>query len=223
MNMTFKAAMLKEWTLTDDKIIIGKQTVVLLSEITSVKYTKPVPLGNGVIQIFIGNKFYTLAFPGKQRNEGEQAYKYIQENYGGINQQAARELEKEEFRMRCNVCGEIFCYTMADLRKNRENAKMVKMNATVGVLNAIGGSNLIAHASNQSARDYLKDIVDYSKCPKCHSSDLSPLKEGENENAASTISADSSVEELKKLKELLDMGVITQEDFDAKKKQLLGL
>lgn len=223
MNMTFKAAMLKEWTLTDDKIIIGKQTPVLLSEITSVKYTKPVPLGNGVIQVFVGNKFYTLAFPGKQRNEGEQAYKYIQENYGGINQQAARELEKEEFRMRCNVCGEIFCYTMADLRKNQENAKMVKMNATVGVLNAIGGSNLIAHASNQSARDYLKDIVDYSKCPKCHSSDLSPLKEGESTNAPSTISADSNVEELKKLKELLDMGVITQEDFDAKKKQLLGL
>ncbi len=223
MNMTFKAAMLKEWTLMDDKIIIGKQTTVLLSEITSVKYTKPVPLGNGVIQIFIGNKFYTLAFPGKQRNEGEQAFKYIQENYGGINQQAARELEKEEFRMRCNVCGEIFCYTMADLRKNQENAKMVKMNATVGVLNAIGGSNLIAHASNQSARDYLKDIVDYSKCPKCHSSDLSPLKEGESANAPSTTSSDSSVEELKKLKELLDMGVITQEEFDAKKKQLLGL
>ncbi len=223
MNMTFKAAMLKEWTLTDDKIVIGKQTTVLLSEITSVKYTKPVPLGNGVIQIFIGNKFYTLAFPGKQRNEGEQAFKYIQENYGGINQQAARELEKEEFRMRCNVCGEIFCYTMADLRQNQENAKMVKMNATVGVLNAIGGSNLIAHASNQSARDYLKDIVDYSKCPKCHSSDLSPLKEGETATAPASVYAGSDAEELKKFKELLDMGVITQEEFDAKKKQLLGL
>ena len=29
--------------------------------------------------------------------------------------------------------------------------------------------------------------------------------------------------ELKKFKELLDMGIITQEEFDAKKKQLLGL
>lgn len=33
----------------------------------------------------------------------------------------------------------------------------------------------------------------------------------------------SSADELKKFKELLDMGVITQEEFDAKKKQLLGL
>lgn len=33
----------------------------------------------------------------------------------------------------------------------------------------------------------------------------------------------STTEELKKYKDLLDNGVITQEDFDAKKKQLLGL
>ncbi|MBO5242001.1 MAG: SHOCT domain-containing protein [Lachnospiraceae bacterium] len=33
----------------------------------------------------------------------------------------------------------------------------------------------------------------------------------------------SSTDELKKYKELLDSGVITQEEFDAKKKQLLGL
>ena len=35
--------------------------------------------------------------------------------------------------------------------------------------------------------------------------------------------ASSPAEELKKMKELLDMGIITQEEFDAKKKQLLGL
>jgi len=40
---------------------------------------------------------------------------------------------------------------------------------------------------------------------------------------ASVQAAVSPAEELKKFKELLDMGVITQEEFDAKKKQLLGL
>jgi hypothetical protein len=35
--------------------------------------------------------------------------------------------------------------------------------------------------------------------------------------------AASPAEELKKMKELLDMGIITQEEFDTKKKQLLGL
>ena len=33
----------------------------------------------------------------------------------------------------------------------------------------------------------------------------------------------SNADELKKFKELLDSGIITQEEFDAKKKQLLGL
>lgn len=36
-------------------------------------------------------------------------------------------------------------------------------------------------------------------------------------------SATSNADELKKFKELLDLGVITQDEFDAKKKQLLGL
>jgi uncharacterized membrane protein len=33
----------------------------------------------------------------------------------------------------------------------------------------------------------------------------------------------SSIEEIKELKDLLDSGIITQEEFDQKKKQLLGL
>ena len=41
-------------------------------------------------------------------------------------------------------------------------------------------------------------------------------------NTLSGRQAISNAEELKKYKELLDAGVITQEEFDAKKKQLLG-
>ena len=38
-----------------------------------------------------------------------------------------------------------------------------------------------------------------------------------------TAPASSAADEIKKFKELLDLGAITQEEFDAKKKQLLGL
>jgi len=48
-------------------------------------------------------------------------------------------------------------------------------------------------------------------------------KEKERAQAVPTSTAASPAEELKKYKELLDSGIITQEDFDAKKKQLLGL
>ena len=53
---------------------------------------------------------------------------------------------------------------------------------------------------------YVKNRVDYYKNAK---------------NAP--VVADTPADEIKKYKELLDMGVITQEEFDAKKKQLLGL
>lgn len=57
---------------------------------------------------------------------------------------------------------------------------------------------------------------------------LSKLLIGRQENKAATQTIKqeipkSEAEELKKYKELLDMGVISQEEFDAKKKRLLGL
>ena len=44
-----------------------------------------------------------------------------------------------------------------------------------------------------------------------------------NEEPVVETSGNSSLHQLKELKELLDLGIITQEEFDAKKKQLLGL
>lgn len=40
---------------------------------------------------------------------------------------------------------------------------------------------------------------------------------------ATPVQQESAADEIKKFKELLDMGAISQEEFDAKKKQLLGL
>ena len=68
-------------------------------------------------------------------------------------------------------------------------------------------------------------IVDYSKCPSCHSSNLSLLEDGEDALTppATPAAVPSAADELKKFKELLDSGIIAQEEFDAKKKHLLGL
>jgi len=48
---------------------------------------------------------------------------------------------------------------------------------------------------------------------------VTPVQNSQMANGVAT----GTAEELKKYKELLDQGVITQEEFDAKKKQLLGL
>lgn len=48
-------------------------------------------------------------------------------------------------------------------------------------------------------------------------------KLSEVNSGGTVVQALSSADELKKFKDLLDSGIITQEEFDAKKKQLLGL
>lgn len=45
----------------------------------------------------------------------------------------------------------------------------------------------------------------------------------ETQSAAAAAPAQDAVSQLKQYKQLLDDGVITQADFDAKKKQLMGL
>ena len=70
-------------------------------------------------------------------------------------------------------------------------------------------------------------IVDYSKCPACKSTDVVEISEEEYNNSTEDTKETkvqiSAADEIKKYKELLDIGVITQEEFDAKKKELLGL
>ena len=76
----------------------------------------------------------------------------------------------------------------------------------------------------------LDKVVDYSRCPNCKSTNLTDISheelgrvKSESENLQVQQKAGNIAEELKQFKELLDMGIITQEEFDAKKKQLLGL
>ena len=69
----------------------------------------------------------------------------------------------------------------------------------------------------------MKEVADYIriKVEECKEEwTTEQAKATQSGVPASTISA---ADELKKFKELLDSGVITQEEFDAKKKQLLGL
>lgn len=132
--------------------------------------------------------------------------------------------EDKEYRKRCNVCGHIFCYRDSDIYRNKQLAKEAKSSANMAVLEALGGTRLASNQQSAAADRALDKIVDYSKCPKCNSASLSDATEEEVMQVQASKGGSVSVaDELKKFKELLDMGVISQEEFDAKKKQLLGL
>ena len=229
MNLTFNPKYLKSWTLTDDKVVYGGR-VIPLSAIKRFAHDRSKSGGmftkrNGTITITFGSgsfDFVVLAYEPHDSERGEQAAQYIYD----IHSEKAETSRKEGFRKRCTVCGKIFCYTFEDLEKNRELAKRAALSSVGGIAGGLSGNYAAGAVSNQSASDDLSRIVDYTKCPNCGSKNLVDATDEDiarmntQQNGQSAI---SSADELKKFKELLDMGVITQEEFDAKKKQLLGL
>ena len=133
--------------------------------------------------------------------------------------------DSQEFRMHCKVCGHVYCYTMAEYKENERLKKEVNSKELSGALSTLFTSMSLGSSQNQEAEMMKMRIKDFTRCPKCNSADIHELAEGEMPPATekSAPSAASPMDELKKLKELLDMGIVTQEEFDAKKKQLLGL
>ncbi|MBR5246221.1 MAG: SHOCT domain-containing protein [Clostridia bacterium] len=134
-------------------------------------------------------------------------------------------IRKTETRKRCEVCGHIFCYTQSDVNENKSNAKIAALSSVGSIAGALSGNYIASAVNNQNANRGIDKIKDFNRCPNCNSTNLTIISDKDFEamkfqGAQSSI---SSADELKKFKELLDMGTISQEEFDEKKKQLLGL
>ena len=253
MNYTIKVALMKEWSLNDDGIFVGGNKIPL-NTITKVEYT-PVtsPSKNGVVQIFVGAKFYTLAFPYKQKENGEIAAKYILENYGDDSRKQRYEKDNEGvvydlvgvrgrtmkvFADRVVIktaatLGNLFIGNATDGEKTIYYSDCIgvqfkESGVTIGYLQLETASGMMNN--NQSnffnensftfdpsaiSNDRMRDVAAYIR------ERISEAKKAKN--APSVVQQISAADELKKFKELLDMGILTQEEFDAKKKQLLGM
>lgn len=130
--------------------------------------------------------------------------------------------------MHCLDCGHVYQYTDDDIRRNHQKINEANTSLLSSLLSCMGGNYLGSILFSQEAKNSLDSSIDYHHCPKCRSGKLMRITEDEleklnEEKRSSTSVPTSCADELKKLKELLDSGVITQEEFDAKKKQLLGL
>lgn len=82
-----------------------------------------------------------------------------------------------------------------------------------GLLNGLGSENSVVIYNDEQYQAGLevKKYVEENR------------KKYRNTGATTVVNTKSPAEQIKEYKELLDMGVITQEEFDAKKKDLLGL
>ena len=234
MNMTFKAGMNKEWTLTDDRIIIGRKEI-MLSSIFKIEhllqfncYSIIVRFGNGIFDQ-VG-----LHYPISQEEDGAKAAKYIID-HSSDEESKKKQAESEQFGvddyyMQCDFCKHVFHYTLDDLLDDAHAEIAAAKQGVFGGVNMMVGNAYIGKSDVNRAEDKQAAIPDRNRCPKCGGSKLNRISEEEaraeieKQNApAQVVAQTSAADELKKFKELLDMGVISQEEFDAKKKQLLGL
>ena len=74
--------------------------------------------------------------------------------------------------------------------------------------------NTFTWDTSKQSNEKMEEVANYCK------GKVDEYKSGKHNQSAA---APSPADELKKFKALLDMGVISQEEFDAKKKQILGL
>ena len=145
-------------------------------------------------------------------------------------QAEAEKFGSDDFYMQCDFCKHVFHYTAEDLLEDIEKLKKIQSQTLVGGVNAVAGNAYLGKSDLNRAEDKLNAMPDRDRCPKCGGTKLTRISEEEaraeinKQNAPVQVVAQASAaDELKKFKELLDMGVITQEEFDEKKKQLLGL
>jgi hypothetical protein len=193
-------------------------TFVEYSAVTEVKKVLGV-----VYNITDAGHIYAVA-PDKQDKE---AIEYIRQRF----EEAKQEMLNKTHILRCNVCGRIFTYTFAEMDEQINQMQSAARAMGGALLTTIATSRLLGsvESGNAQARvNSAKEKLDaLSRCPNCRSKDATEITAEEaaeiRKNAAAPAQTDSSTDELRKYKSLLDDGIISQEEFDAKKKQLLGL
>ncbi len=90
------------------------------------------------------------------------------------------------------------------------------------MISAVGTNQFLHGISVASAAGRIRFLY-IRNAEEIHTCINEILMKRQKKETTEPTSTNSDTEELKKYKDLLDSGVITQEEFDAKKKQILGL
>lgn len=252
MNITFKKGIgVEPWTLEDSRITYPNSGVVITFEdiIDFLVLSEPDKREKGEIQLLTQDgRVHTVIVLPKQKEYWGEALNHIEThirkrglkkdanvdgilyNIAGLKNAAGKSLTVFEDKIVLKATSNIAAYRI-DGEKTIYYADCIgvqfKEVSTMnpGYLQLETASALINNQENPLANEntfvfagrvlnaHMREIADYilAKVEAC---------KGQKNGQAAPISA---ADELKKFKELLDSGVITQEEFDAKKKQLLGL
>ena len=251
MEMRFKQAFKKEWILLDDKIIFDKKEI-FLSDITKVVYLPAPNWSINIVHnekatyLFFGTSQSVeakQAFEYIEKNStfGEKKAAKEEKRQEGLIYEikGVRGRSIAVYEDRCVIttkvtAGSLLTGNATDGEKTIYYSDCIgvqfrKSGLVIGYLQLETASSTMNNKSDNHfnensftfdtstvSNEKMEDVADYVK------SKVEEFKRAKNAPITVTTGV-SSADELKKFKELFDMGVITQEEFDLKKKQLLGL
>ena len=240
----------KFWTVTDEGITHKKQTYSF-AEISKLelKSTPTTPLTNGIIQTVARGHILTLAFSFAEKEHAHRVVDLVNNKIDAMN--GVVKNTKYSLRAHTGTLLEVYdTYltlahmqtgslltnlarggALAEKRINFVDLTSIQFRApsgvTVGfiqfsypgsveskggVVNSINDENSIPFQPAQA--ELAKEIYDYIEKRR---------EELRQPQVVVTAQQTSSADEILKYKNLLDAGIITQAEFDAKKKELLGI
>ncbi len=249
----FQPPGVKVFGVTDNAILYGKEEIPFseINSITLV--TAPTPLTNGVAQMRTktSNKIYTLCYKFSDRERAANAISYAKskvdaaqgtvKNYKyALNAHTGTTLEVYEDYlvlnyMRTGGLGTITGNVLSGggtggKRINFADLTAVQFKEPAGI--TVGFIQFVYPGSLERSGSVVDAINDENSIPVSPQNlpvareivDYIETKRAElRAPRAAVVQQVSAADEIKKFKELLDLGAISQEEFDAKKKQLLGL
>ena len=251
MNERFKAFGCKEWGITETHLIFGNQEIPY-NELAffNLVTTPTTSLTNGVINAMHKGKILTIAFKHADKARAHSAVSYVKEQIdraNGIEKNYVYKLEAhtgttlevyedhviinfmQTGSLMTNIARggalagkKIPFETLTSVQFREPSGLTVgflqfaypgSIESKGGIINSINDENSVPIQPHHV--ELAREIVEYIENKR---------KELRNANTTTTVvQQTSAADELKKFKELLDMGILTQDEFDAKKKQLLGL
>ena len=247
VNVTFKGAMMPSWTADEEGISYkGKRYLYTDMHSTIKLFNKGGMLTNGVIQVPLDGKIANLTFDGKKYSLIEEFILYVNDlvdkNNGVVDNAVYRltgargrsiKVYDDKAIIIVNVTmGSLFTNNATDGEKTIYYSDVIgvqykECGTTLGYLqletaslqmnnknNNFFSENSYTFNADQNSQmaevvKYIRDRVEYYKSVRNQPKQITQPESG--------------ADELIKYKQLLDMGVISQEEFEAKKKQILNL
>lgn len=238
----------KGFKITDIGLIYGKEEIPYKDLSAIVMLIAPSPITNGVAQVTINGKVKQLAYKFKDRERAAQAFSFANERIAEANGTA----KDYKYRLQAHTGSSLEVYEtylildfvatgsiVANLAKggsdggkriNFTDITAIQFKEPAGI--SVGFIQLTFPGSGENKAGVVASINDENSVPVSPQNlqlareivtYIEQRREELRTSAGTVVSAVSAADELKKFKDLLDSGVITQEEFDGKKKQLLGL